>query len=1105
MTMQAPQRLNQNKQNNRAERRAAPRDSESRIAELEALQRIGRALNSTLDERQILRLLIEETVAITPATHGSVFLHDPQQNRRRPQAWYGYTPRQVQGLNDIAQSTRRGIINKVFDLGEIVVTDDVRHDPDYVEVVAQTRSELTVPIRYGPDVVGVIDLESNNLNAFGPDTQRFVLAIAEQAGIAIGNARRYAEQVEQENIASQQSEQLRNLLTISRMLRSEHTLDDLLDLVVQSIPETIGFNVALLSLLQGDPPMLHRVAAAGIPLTDLAALQQVQQPWEAVDRLLQPEYRISESYFFPHQKQAEWDDEYTHTVLQEPENWQEGDWHPRDMLLVPLKGSAGELLGLLSVDAPQDGRVPGLKTVQALELYAHEVSLAIENARLLQDTQQHIEELDLLRQVGLQVASSLNLTTVLETIVASALQLVPASDVRIYLYDQESGQFDCGTQKSRGDHFSRPMAPPRTDGLTAQVVKRGQTLVINDAQHHDLYTRPESSHWGMKATAGLPLKRAGEILGVMDVSFFYEHIFTKKELDLLGLLANQAAVAIDNARLYEHAKKRAMHLEALWHVNQQLASILDFDELLSQVVQIIKSYFDYDRVYIYLVDRSHSRLILQTRLDQPGADRIEPQAPAEIPLNDPECIIAWVATHHRPLLLGEGIASPIPSPSPMMQQLNTKAELAVPLQIGDQVAGVLDIHSDQPGALGHPDLSIIQSLSAQLSVAFENARLYDELEQRVQKRTEELAAALRRQAIETDKTRAIVESISDAVIVFDPQGHVTLVNPGATRVLGLSPDHWRNRNLNQPDVPGLSPQGQEMIEAVFQVIDKARRTLNADQDLVNTTFEAAGRVIAASLASVALREQEPRNMVAVFRDITREAQIDRMKSEFIAMAAHELRTPMTAIKGYISLLSSGVAGPVNETQQQFLQTITSNANRLMTLVTDLLDVSRIEDEGLTLHFEPVSLADIVAEAVVALEKQIEGKQQSLSIDVPTHLPEVVADRDRMIQVVTNLLSNAHKYTPQGGKLVVRGKRYDEHLWLDVQDSGIGVSPQDQEHLFTRFFRAENALKTQEGGTGLGLVICQEIIERHGGEIQVESELGQGSTFRIILPLPKTEI
>jgi len=1069
----------------------------SRVAELEVLQRIGRALNSTLDEKEILRLLLEETIDVTPAERGSVFLYDAQQRRRLPQVWLGYTDEQVKALMRLGQESGHGIINRVFDSGQVTVAQNVEQNPNYVQIVPDTRSELTVPIRHGLDIVGVIDLESSLLDAFDEGTQRFVLAIAEQAGVAIGNARRFAEQVAREQTVTRRNEQLRHLLEISRMFGQQHDLDDLLDIIVQAIPETVGFNVALLSLVEGNPPYLRRVAAAGIPLADLEVLKQVTMPLDALKRTLKEKYRLGQAYFFPHQERAEWDDGYTHVVLEDSTNWQEGHWHPHDMLLMPLQDSNGMLLGLLSVDDPQDGLLPSQDTIQMLELFAHEAAVAIENARLLEQTQQHVAALELLQQVAVQITSSLDLNTVLATIVDSALRLVPAGDARIYLYDQATGRFTCGTQKSGQGVVPRPMAPPRPDGFTARVARAGKVMVINNARQHELYADAVAREWGVYAIAGLPLKRADEILGVMDVSFFYEHQFTQRELDLLTLLANQAAISIDNVRLYERARQRATHLEALWHVNQQLATILDFNELLGQVVQIIRHYFDYDHINLYLVEPSGRELVLQAHSGPDDADTSEM---VRIPLDRTDWVVTWVVVHNQPLLLEAETVGPLPYPSPMMHLLGTRSELAVPLYIGERVAGVLNVHSYRDNVLSQDDLSIIQSLGAQLSVAFENARLYDELEQRVLSRTAELANALEQQALEVDKTRAIIESISDAVIVFDLSGNVVLVNPGVERTFGIPYRQWMRCNLDGHNLPPLAERDLEVMQTVFQEVCRARTELIGGQELVTRAFKVPGRVVVASFASVLLHDLEPVNIVAVFRDITREVELDRMKSQFIAMAAHELRTPMTSIKGYVSLLVTEKAGPLNDLQRQFLRIVSANSNRLAALVNDLLDLSKIEAEGLKLNLASESMADIVAEVVLALQQNIKEKEQTLIVDVPADLPEVQADRDRMIQVVTNLISNAHKYTPKGGTITVKGWCENGHLLLDVRDTGIGIAPADRERLFSRFFRAENAIATQEGGTGLGLVITREIIERHGGQIQVESELGQGSTFRISLPL-----
>ncbi|MBN1642735.1 MAG: GAF domain-containing protein [Anaerolineae bacterium] len=733
--------------------------NQARIAELIALQRIGRELNSTFDMGQILDLLIREVVSLTPATHGSVLLHEPQTAELLPSAWYGYDQAQIDAIRRVERVPERGITYRVLTTGQPAVVDDVRRDPAYIALLPTSRSELAVPIRYGTEIVGVIDLESPSLGAFHPEHQRFVEAIAEQAAIAIGNAQRYAEQVAREDAARQRSAQLRDLIEISHILHSEHALDDVLDRIVQAIPATGGFRVAVLSLVEGTPPVVRRVAAAGIPLDVFQALQEVRQPLEDLVQVFQEQYQISQSYFLPHQERGQWEIGLSpYTLLRERDEWQEGDWHPDDVLLIPLRDSHGRLMGWLSVDDPFDARVPTVESIEVLELFANEAASAIENARL-----------------------------------------------------------------------------------------------------------------------------------------------------------------------------------------------------------------------------------------------------------------------------------------------------------------------------------------------------YDEQELRVRKRTAELAHAMRRQALEIEKTHAIVESISDAVLVFDQGGVAILANPAHAVVLGLPPGALLGHHLEEEHFARALPKDQEMLAAVFRTARDAREALAAGQDVVHTVFRAARRVIRVTFTPVPDLGDNPPAMVAVFRDVTAEAELDRIKSEFVSMAAHELRTPMSSITGYVDLLMLGMLGPINEQQTEFLQVVKDNAQRLMTLVQDLLDVNEIEDDTLRLTMESLSMSAVVAKSAMTLQHKIVLKDQQLVVDVPDSLPAILGDRDRMVQVVTNLLSNAHKYSPAGAKIEILGRCRNGRVEIDFVDAGIGIAPEDQKQLFKRFFRAPNAISTREDGTGLGLAICLEIVERHGGEIQVKSELGAGSTFRMILP------
>ncbi|MCI0397402.1 MAG: HAMP domain-containing histidine kinase, partial [Chloroflexi bacterium] len=235
---------------------------------------------------------------------------------------------------------------------------------------------------------------------------------------------------------------------------------------------------------------------------------------------------------------------------------------------------------------------------------------------------------------------------------------------------------------------------------------------------------------------------------------------------------------------------------------------------------------------------------------------------------------------------------------------------------------------------------------------------------------------------------------------------------------------------------------------------------------------------------------------------------NQAKSEFVSTVSHELKVPMTAIQGYTDLMRSGVVGLVNETQAQFLNIIRANADRMNRLVSDLTDISRIESGRLHLEFSAVALHEVVEEVIQSNGAQFQEKEQTLTLAIPDDLPPVWTDRSRLEQILTNLVSNAHKYTPAGGHITVHaesifsqsGPRKDVAvIHVAIQDNGIGISPEDQQLLFQKFFRSGDEQARVVSGTGLGLSITKELIELQGGRIWFESVLRQGTTFHFILP------
>ncbi len=229
---------------------------------------------------------------------------------------------------------------------------------------------------------------------------------------------------------------------------------------------------------------------------------------------------------------------------------------------------------------------------------------------------------------------------------------------------------------------------------------------------------------------------------------------------------------------------------------------------------------------------------------------------------------------------------------------------------------------------------------------------------------------------------------------------------------------------------------------------------------------------------------------------------NKSKSEFVSVVSHELKLPMTSIKGYSDLMLTGATGALNENQTNFLTTIRNNVNRMATLVSDLADISRIESGNLRLEPRAVPVWDVVDEVVTLTKTQVEQKGQRLTVDISDELPKVWCDRNRLAQILTNLISNANKYTPEGGVIKIQAHQVDGMIQINIQDNGLGMTPEDQQKLFSNFFRSSDDKVREAPGTGLGLSITKNLIELQGGRIWFESEFRKGTTFYLTLPIQK---
>jgi PAS domain S-box-containing protein len=355
------------------------------------------------------------------------------------------------------------------------------------------------------------------------------------------------------------------------------------------------------------------------------------------------------------------------------------------------------------------------------------------------------------------------------------------------------------------------------------------------------------------------------------------------------------------------------------------------------------------------------------------------------------------------------------------------------------------------------------------------------------------------QAAETarSETRAILDATGEAMLLVAPDGRILTANRQFEAFFGLGQQAISGQPFVevQSDFQRIFGDPAVVVALVAQIADAERRFRN---DVAQEWPER--RELELASTPVLEADGRPLGRLFAFRDVTRERAVDRMKSEFVSLVSHELRTPLTSIKGYVDLLVAGDVGDLAEEQQEFLGIVSSNADRLVALINNLLDISRIESGKVEITRSSLHLDQVFAEVAASFRPQVEQKQQHLTLAIEPGLPAVSADADRLVQIVTNLVSNAHKYTPAGGDITVSARVAGPWVRVSVRDNGIGMSAEEQAQLFTRFFRGKGRLAREAGGTGLGLVIVRSLVELHGGELHVTSALGRGTTFTFTLPV-----
>ncbi|HLA07194.1 MAG TPA: ATP-binding protein [Anaerolineales bacterium] len=401
---------------------------------------------------------------------------------------------------------------------------------------------------------------------------------------------------------------------------------------------------------------------------------------------------------------------------------------------------------------------------------------------------------------------------------------------------------------------------------------------------------------------------------------------------------------------------------------------------------------------------------------------------------------------------------------------------------------------NSPAIIGFFLVALVSWLSARsLESALLELRVINAgLDRVVAERTQELAESLSRERIEAGRNQAILNSIADGVIVFDKNWNAILANPAVKGMLEISLELIVNKNFSELiEHPRLAPQSRGLLRSMME---------HGTQP-IGFRIEWSEKTISVSAAQVYDNQGQNIGTVIVFRDFTREAEVEKLKSTFVGIVSHELRTPLNAILGYSEMFKEAVYGPMNDKQVNMAERIIKNTQRLLGLINDLLDQARMEAGKLTIHMQAVKPSDLLENLHGLMDKTASDKHLKLTSEIDPDLPDAISgDPARLQQILVNLVSNSIKFT-DSGMVHVHFFRQDTNRWgIDVSDTGRGIPAAELPFIFDTFRQVDGAATRSHGGFGLGLSIVKQLINLMNGEIKAQSKPGEGSTFLISLPL-----